>query len=436
MELGVSLGEMLEARDRRVSRQNELICGYNRPLICFTMNIAGEIKHNGTIDAAFFVGCREIEKRVDVLYTECSIEKTGCTAYFVCEGEAAEIKKSMVTLEDAQSVGRLYDIDVLDRSEGKLSRSIPRRCLICGNEAGICARSRAHTVAELFERANALCRENICGVLSGMAEEALLREVKATPKPGLVDRRNNGSHDDMDIGMFEKSAETLRPYFHDIVKTTFENAELVPKALMELLQEVGKRAEQAMLDITGGVNTHKGAIYTIGLLLAGCALAIDRSEESEKILQYAGQLASTVSVQGLKADGAQRSNGQIIYDQMGIRGVRGEAESGFPHVAMTAKWLYEYKSQGMSENDSRVISLVRIMSSLDDTNLIKRGGKEGLDFAKREAERILSYSPEKAVRELYVLDDSFISMNLSPGGCADILAAGMLYNDVQCLFAE
>ena len=103
---------------------------------------------------------------------------------------------------------------------------------------------------------------------------------------------------------------------------------------------------------------------------------------------------------------------------------------------MTAKWLYEYKSQGMSENDSRVISLVRIMSSLDDTNLIKRGGKEGLDFAKREAERILSYSPEKAVRELYVLDDSFISMNLSPGGCADILAAGMLYNDVQCLFAE
>lgn len=160
----VTLEEMLAARELRAARQSALLQRFHAPLVCLTMNIPGPVKLPEGAERAFGLALERVERILaehdaSVVHRERFVKKTGCEAFFAVQADPAALKAWMTDLEDADALGRLLDLDVLTVEGGKLSRPTPRRCLLCGRQAQICARSRAHSLEELDAVVQAILRE-------------------------------------------------------------------------------------------------------------------------------------------------------------------------------------------------------------------------------------------------------------------------------------
>ena len=268
-----SLTEILDARSRRAERQKALLATPGaRCLISFSLNIPGEIKCFPLAVRAFEEGLREIRAAVssrDLLSFEESRENTGPEAFFLLDADAPEIKRKMTSIEENHGLGRLFDIDVLGPDAVLLSRSgfglPPRSCLICGENAKACARNRTHSMELVRWRTSQILndyfKEQSADQAAAAAVRALLYEVSATPKPGLVDRNNSGSHQDMDFFTFVDSSAALIPWFRDFFSIGWEHGDETGDRLFERLRFAGQNAEAKMFSATGGVNTHKGLIF-------------------------------------------------------------------------------------------------------------------------------------------------------------------------------
>ncbi len=207
------LTEILAAREHRAARQKELLRQYNKPLVCFTMNIPGPKKLDRDVSVGFFVGNRMLADAIGpkaLLHFEESRTITGCEAYYVVDMPPRDLKRLTADIEDSHPSARLFDMDVLDTDGSKLERQslgLPRRqCLLCDKDAVICASTRAHSLEELLDRTGFLlylaARQLFAEYIGAQAYMALQREVNTTPKPGLVDRNNRGAHTDMDMRHF------------------------------------------------------------------------------------------------------------------------------------------------------------------------------------------------------------------------------------------
>ena len=435
----VSLPEMLDARERRANRQRELLGEYRKPLISFTMNIAGPIKDSPLIRRGFDMGLRDLEQvlavdRIPVLHKETIREYTGSEAILVVDAPARQVKKLTWFLEENTPLGRLYDMDVLSPDGEKLQRQTPRRCLICGEVAQICARSRTHSVAQLQEKTReiltqAVDREDSLFV-SRLAQQALLYEVAVTPKPGLVDRENNGSHKDMDFFTFQRSALALGPYFARCVEIGRETAAQPPEETFARLRFPGKQAEGQMLAATGGVNTHKGAVFSLGLL-CGALGRLERNEwaQPQRILDTCAQMTRNLLTEdfGDLKPALGETVGQQLFLKYGITGVRGQAASGFPEVsAIGLPKLEEGLQRGLPINDAACAALMALIAGTVDTNMIHRGGVEAQQEAAKAITEALAKEPFPGKKALEDWDRRFVEKNLSPGGCADLLAMTLM----------
>lgn len=426
---------MLEAREKRAARQQKLLGQYHLPIISFSMNIAGPFKNSPLIARAFRLGRDTLLERLEenkaaVVFSEEISEVTGCEGVYVVDAEADHLKEITCAVEEAAPVGRLYDMDVLTEDGGKLDRPVPRRCLICGNPAKICARSRAHTVEELQQVTQALLSKTFdradADFGAFLAVRSLLYEVCVTPKPGLVDRVNNGSHRDMDIYSFLSSAPALQPYFRTCVAVGRETAALPAPETLKALRRPGKKAEKTMFRATGGVNTHKGAIYSMGILCGALGrLAREEWTSPERILEEAGRMAAgTVAAElgGLTPESA-RTSGERFFLQYGISGIRGEAEAGFPSVRDAGLPVLErFLAEGRSNDEAGAAALLAILASTPDTNIIARGGIGAYRRVTAELQKILEKTALPEREELEELDRVYTEENLSPGGSADLLA--------------
>lgn len=437
MEKTVELWQVLEARERRAARQRELLAQYRRPLVWFTMNIAGPVKTSPLIRRGFEAGRALLEgqlvrAKAPCLYQEHFHEVTGSEAVFVADLDPVALKRLTVELEEHCAFGRLFDMDVLDPSGQKLDRESlglgERRCLICGGPARACARSRAHTVEELRQKTEALLREALDKQDAQRAAElacrALLYEVGTTPKPGLVDRVNSGSHKDMDFFTFMSSTAALWPYFEECAQIGRRTAALAPEETFAALRGPARLAENAMLRATGGVNTHKGAIFTVGALCGALGrLPREAWREPEAVLSQAGAMAKGLvarELAGLTEDAA-RTAGERLYLRYGVTGVRGQLEDGLPAVRdLGLPALERGLAQGKSLNDAGCAALLAMLAGAVDTNLIARGGLEAQREAAARTARLLEPFPSR--ESLEALDEWFIQRNLSPGGSADLLA--------------
>lgn len=432
----VSLLEMLDARETRVRRQEALRQRFGKSMVCFSMNIAGPIKDSPAIRQGFRIGLEALEQMLAVegipcLHREVVREKTGSEAILVLDAAPEKIKAVTSAIEERDDLGRLFDMDVLDLAGEKLARSAPRRCLICGQIAQVCARSRTHSVPELQEKTAKILEQAILEEDSrsaaGLAQQALLYEVGITPKPGLVDRENNGSHQDMDFFTFQRSAAALYPYFAECVRIGRQTREFPPSETFDRLRYPGKIAQGRMLAATGGVNTHKGAVFSLGIL-CGSLGRLNRAEwgKPERIL---GECAAMTK--HLLADFTQESGpqtvGKELYRRYGITGVRGQAAAGFPEVLELALPKLEAGlAQGKTMNDAACAVLMALIAHTVDTNLIHRGGYETQQQTAKAAQALLEREPfpDKATLEQW--NEAFVSDNLSPGGCADLLAMTLL----------
>ncbi len=395
----ITLEQMLLARDRRASRQAALLSRYGRPVISFTMNIAGPVKDSPLIRYAFRSGLRQLEALPCAqLCREVIFEPTGPEALLVYETQDARLLKAFcIRLESEGEAGRLFDLDVLDANGEKLSRETGRTCLVCGGPVSVCSRSRAHGLEAITARTGAILEAFAAETLGEMAENALLAEVHFTPKPGLVDEANNGAHRDMDVPLFERSAHALRPCFEEFVRLGIQGAS--PAAL----QQAGVRAEQAMFAATGGVNTHKGAIYS-GALLLHAAGRLLSGEEEGNLCELAAQTAAAIPA-------PTGTHGAAVRAQCG--GIRTEAVSGYPTAQAVLRQLRQ---------SGPLDALLLSMSRLDDSTLWHRGGAEGAQLVRSRAADILAAPASEREARTRRLDAELIERNLSPGGSADLLA--------------
>lgn len=409
----ITLQEVLDAREARVSRQKQLLAAYGGPLLSFTMNIAGPVKRSALVDFAFREGLAALRGQLGtaLLHEELTDAPAGLEAILACALPAPALKELAVGLETARPVGRLYDLDVIGADGGKLSRETGRACLVCGGPVGPCARSRAHGLPAVQAAARELLEAFAVQRLAALAVEALIREVELTPKPGLVDRRNNGAHRDMDLPLFRRSAAALEPYFRQAAALGLARPDC-----MGPLQAAGLGAEQAMLAAAGGVNTHKGAVYAFGLILAGLGSLLARGGD---LFGTAAALAAAGRPPSGETHGGQAA---LRY---GAAGARGEALSGFPHARRA--WA------GLREGGP-FRALLTLLAEVEDTNLLHRGGEAGLRFVQGAARDILAGPPEQYLPRLERLDDACIARNLSPGGSADLLALALLLQRTECVW--
>ena len=424
---------MLEAREKRVERQEKLLKGCSC-LVCFTMNIAGPYKISDCIMRAYAEGVAKIyrlleQNSIDVLKAEQVIEKTGVEGYIALQQNPFEIKRLMVQIEDNFELGRLFDIDVIKSDGEKVSRSDigmdGRSCMICGSEGSGCARSRRHSVEELqnhfIKRICDYFNNQYADYLAQQAVKALLYEVSVTPKPGLVDRDNNGSHKDMNFYTFINSSTALYDYFKKCALKAIELSDKTPQYVFQNLRYLGLEAENKMYQHTIGVNTHKGAIFSFGLIIAATAYLSENGKETtvENILEICSQMAQ-LSLADFENNSMHQSFGKHIFEQKKITGIRGQAAAGYPDVKPALELLkYSLKnSDSFDVAGAKVLCL--LMSKLEDTNVIKRSDTETLKKVQIKAGQILE--SENFSEEFSALNDEFVNLNISHGGCADLLA--------------
>ncbi|BES84655.1 putative 2-(5''-triphosphoribosyl)-3'-dephosphocoenzyme-A synthase [Pectobacterium araliae] len=256
---------------------------------------------------------------------------------------------------------------------------------------------------------------------------ALTMEVMLTPKPGLVDRANNGSHRDMDVALFQTSVQAIAPWFHHFTEAGYEYACVPLAQLLSQVRPIGVACEQAMLSATKGVNTHKGGIFAFGLL---CTAAGWLAGQGERITQRS--LCNSVSIMcsdlvcnELESCSGAATAGEHLYQRHGLTGARGEAASGFNTVCQYAlPTLQQAIADGSDEETALLRTLLVLMAHNPDTNVVSRGGMDGLVFVQNYAQKLLAGPLNR--QALISMDEALIARNLSPGGSADLLAVTWL----------
>lgn len=274
-----------------------------------------------------------------------------------------------------------------------------------GNPISATSLRRALDKGNLKEAMEYIPKSTIPYLVADLAERALRMELDTTPKPGLVDRRDNGAHKDMDYALMSKSISALRPY---LTRLAVESAKDIDPAK---IKEIGIEAEKAMLKATGGVNTHKGALFCIGLSVAAASClacstgAVDAYSFKELVSRAASEIPSARGTHGAEAKRSFKAVGALE-----------NARAAYPELF--ADWLPYYLSlEGDPFRCHK--TLLHIMTTLDDTNILHRRGAEGLAHAEAEAARLLEDFSESGLSSL---NKDFIRENISPGGSADMLS--------------
>ena len=258
-----------------------------------------------------------------------------------------------------------------------------------------------------------------------LALEAMLAEVSATPKPGLVDRNNAGAHRDMSFFTFMKSAAALRNAFDEFARAGSESPS--PREMFPELRRIGLLAERDMFEATGGINTHKGEIFSLGVLsaCAGYLARLGQVLTGENVLELAGVVCAGLCDRDFahtrRKPPELLTKGERVYLEHGIAGIRGEAEAGYPVVREAGlPALRKYLAQGLDINDSLAFTLIHIMAVNFDTNIISRHDLQTVQEVMNTAQRLITEG--LTIEKIARLDEEFTSRNISPSGSADLLA--------------
>ncbi|MEP6587441.1 MAG: triphosphoribosyl-dephospho-CoA synthase [Polaromonas sp.] len=261
--------------------------------------------------------------------------------------------------------------------------------------------------------------------LAGQAVNALLDEARLAPKPGLVDSRGQGAHTDLDLELMCRSACALAPALAEMAEAA-RIAGAPTLALRESLGRIGREAEAVMMKTTQGINTHRGAIWAMGLLVAGAA--IEPSVSSPASPSRTARLAAVIArLPDRHAPRVTGNKGERACRDFGVAGARGQAQAGFPQVIERGlPELQRSRSRGDSETASRLNALLAILSGLDDTCVLSRAGPAALRALQAHAAAVLAGGGVASLtgrRLLRQLDARALALNASPGGAADLLAA-------------
>jgi holo-ACP synthase/triphosphoribosyl-dephospho-CoA synthase len=404
------------------------------------MNIPGTIKISRLISESFREGAYRIDKQLQrghgkVLLRELLTKKTGYEGFWLLDADPCDVKSKMIQIEASCDLGRLFDIDVILPNMERISRTdlgySQRRCMICDKPAHECARSQYHSQIDLIDKTQEIMKTFFYNKRAKRVAEtackSLLYEISITPKPGLVDRFDNGAHNDMDFFKFLDSAAVLTPEFYDFYFLGVKNGKCPPQELFDLLRYPGMHAEDLMRDATNGCNTHKGLIFSLGILCAALGWHDANGKETgpEDLLMFCGEMVKeqvTAELEKLSQKTAQ-TGGERLFIATKNGGIRTEAVNGYPTVRKYGlPALHRYLKMGLSYNDAGVYTLLEILTHAQDSNVFSRCGAEMQSIIAAQVQDLLNRTFPMDFKEIERLNDNFIRENISPGGSADLLA--------------
>ncbi|WP_249323852.1 triphosphoribosyl-dephospho-CoA synthase CitG [Wansuia hejianensis] len=275
-----------------------------------------------------------------------------------------------------------------------------------------------------------------CNNISNMAIKSILYEVASSPKPGLVDRHNPGAHKDMDFFTFLSSGSVLGPYFYNCtnIGINFKGQDYT-KLLIDI-RPIGIKAEEDMFRATGGINTHKGMIFSLGII-AAAAGSLFKENNKKKYTSLTISNRIKLMTKGITEElkGAHNKEnltyGEKLFLKYGFKGIRGEVEDGFISVL---KYSLPVFGRLLSEkkyhiNDIMVETLIHLMANVEDSNILGRHSIDMLYYSQKQAKKALElggYLSEEGRSFIKEMDEDFIEKNISPGGAADLLAVTLM----------
>ena len=441
----VTLEQLLAAKEARQKRQGRMLSEYGTAIAGITLNIPGPDKDGNILRQLCDYAVSAMQARLEIAAMERVNLPTGPEALLAVRAEGSAIKQIAVDIENEHSFSRLLDIDVFDAGGRQISRQASgscRACLLCELPAVVCMREKKHDTEEIMAAVHGLLRQFLAfqtrrisppaEKIGFLAVEAMLYEIACTPSPGLVDRANSGAHHDMDFFSFMSSSAALSLTMARCCEAGIQHQGELPE-LLPVLRLIGLEGEAAMLDATGGVNTQKGLLFSLGVIVAAAGWLHSHAQElrAESVLRTSAQMTAGIVARELhglpESCGRKLTAGERLFRSHGIRGIRGEMEDGLPAVKNSAlPALRDALKRGLSVNDSLLQALFVLMTLVEDTNVINRHSPEKLlDWVRPLAEKFLMsdglYNKEGGSRAVE-LDRLFIEHNVSPGGAADLLA--------------
>ncbi|MGS0740355.1 triphosphoribosyl-dephospho-CoA synthase [Glaciimonas sp. GG7] len=265
--------------------------------------------------------------------------------------------------------------------------------------------------------------------LADRAVAALIDEVTLTPKPGLVDMRSRGAHRDLNWSLMCHSAWVLHPTFYAMAAAGQTIADVM--LLRESIGRIGREGEATMMAATGGVNTHRGAIWALGLLVSAAA----QNQHALGASAVTKRAALLARCQDRFAPVMTGNNGERACQTYGVGGAKAQAQAGFPHVIKVAlPQLFLSRARGDSESAARLNALLSIIAELDDTCVLSRGGVAALDAVQAGAQQVLALGGAASVQGKIALqhfEDDLLARHVSPGGAADLLAATLFLDQLD-----
>ncbi|RXQ93883.1 hypothetical protein EO244_09905 [Ancylomarina salipaludis] len=447
-----SIEELLLAKDRRRELRMQRL---ERSCITlsFNLNIPGLPKSNEHFHAFFTTCLHELQDYllshrivIDQKTIHCATDAAG--DFFLADiidsdYSAIQIKKYCESFETKHPVGRLLDVDVVDEKGEPVSSGKAKTCFFCNAAPAIyCMRKQSHDYAamrmkvelEISKYQESKKKNRVCKQLAILATQSLLHEVALAPKPGLVDRFDEGSHSDMDFSTFLNSTAALSVSFRKIADFgyTFNGEDL--KEALPNLRLLGLEMEADMFAETHGVNTHKGAIFLLGFSIFVSAYLLARDSFSNEAFVSAIQKMNGDLVArelGKKLYLGQETHGEVCFRKFGKKGqgIRGEIQAGMPCVFLKALPVLHqhFDSEKILTdkllNKGLTHALLAIISQNDDSNILYRKGEEVLEELKNRAIVCVDkYGKSDFDADYASLIEFCKDKKISPGGSADLLA--------------
>jgi triphosphoribosyl-dephospho-CoA synthase len=479
--------QLLSARDARAAVVARLAHGLppTRSLVFLSLNVPGEHKTSARLDRLFGRARAALitpEIRPDRIslrgawVAEEGRDVLGPWAAVTCEETPAAAKHWCMAVEEALSAGRLVDLDVFGgdgRQADRRSLGLPaRRCLVCEQAAVDCIRAGRHAIEDLHGAVGSLLHDAECQSLADTLVQSARVELELTPKPGLVDRQDNGSHPDLSYELMSRSIDLLPEYYDELIRLARPRAKryggsaeagqrrtgLPCPVDLDACVAAGRRAEERMAAAIGS-NSHRGYIFLSGLVLLG--FAEDERDEDGKRPASAGlrggrrnaareggdacpapeaderapgAAVSTLqdSIAGIarqiltpRQPAPGRTHGADLRARLGIGGIHAEALAGLPSVfAHGLPALGQAVARFGDTDGARHYLMAVLMTRVEDTTALHRCGAEGLARLRRDGRRIVAAMDggDDYLALIAQINQEYRAARLTMGGVADCLA--------------
>lgn len=401
---------LLNNREVRVALQKSLQDQYKKTLIVIKANYPSNYKISNFTNYLTTKVFYQIKNEGKIIYYEASLTNEGLIYYLISEEESEIVKKKMIELENT-ILTRLVDIDVYSNNKA-ISRNdlgiAPRKCYLCNLDARICTRNQNHNLDEIKEYFNNIVMDDIFNfdMYYNLCIYGLINELAKPYSFGTVGFSNSGSHKDMNYKTFIDSIE--------VIAERFKNFEKLDRSSFEKLRSFGQEVESEMFKATNNINTHKGGIFSLILVLAGISI----SDKYEKINTNIRLLTKDI-YDDFKDINNNPTYGMKFYQLYNISGIRKQAYEGYQSV-------FEIFEPYYSNTKDITKTYLKIISLIDDTTIIKRSSIDELENIKNISSKI-NHTHDEYIK----FNEELINKNISCGGSADLLSIVLILNLVK-----